>query len=150
MKKHTEDRLEDAIIAQLCEHDDYRYVDYRDGEARGENDRPRYDKARALDPLLVLEFIKNTQEKVWNSLQAIHGEETAELVLDHLGKELDTKGVPATRRPPMAVIAAPICGARCGSVTACWISSAASCTCKCPKNASSPTAARSRRSARRR
>ncbi|MEM7602180.1 MAG: type I restriction endonuclease, partial [Verrucomicrobiota bacterium] len=34
-----------------------------------------------------------TQEKVWKRLQAIHGEETGKIVLDHLCKELDTKGV---------------------------------------------------------
>lgn len=88
MKKHTEARLEDAIIDDLCESGGYVFVDYRDGEAKG-----RYDKTRALDPVLVLEFIQKTQEKVWKSLQGIHGEETGKVVLDHLCKELDTKGI---------------------------------------------------------
>ncbi len=88
MKKHTEARLEDAIIDHLCEHGGFIFVDYRDGDAKG-----RYDKARALDPALVLEFIQKTQEKVWKSLHAIHGEETEKIVLDHLCKELDTKGI---------------------------------------------------------
>lgn len=79
MKKHTEARLEDAIIDHLCESGGFVFVDYRDGEAKG-----RYDKARALDPVLVLDFIQKTQEKIWNSLHSIHGEETGKIVLDHL------------------------------------------------------------------
>ena len=88
MKKHTEARLEDAIIDHLCESGGFVFVDYRDGEAKG-----RYDKARALDPALVLDFIQKTQEKIWKSLQGIHGEETGKIVLDHLCKELETKGI---------------------------------------------------------
>ena len=88
MKKHTEARLEDAIVDYLSENGGFVSVNYRDGEAKG-----RYDKARALDPDLVLDFIKKTQQKPWNSLLAIHGEETSRIVLDHLCKELDTKGI---------------------------------------------------------
>ena len=88
MKKHTEARLEDAIVDCLSEQGGFVSVNYRDGEAKG-----RYDKARALDPDLVLDFIKKTQQKPWNSLLAIHGEETSRIVLDHLCKELDTKGI---------------------------------------------------------
>lgn len=88
MKNHLEARLEDAIIDHLCASGGFVFVDYRDGEAKG-----RYDKARALDPALVLDFIQKTQEKVWKSLQGIHGEETGKIVLDHLCKELETKGM---------------------------------------------------------
>lgn len=88
MKKHTEARLEDAIIDHLTTQGGYVFVDYRDGEAKD-----RYDKTRALDPALVLGFIKETQEKMWKSLEAIHGTETGKVVLDHLVKELDTKGM---------------------------------------------------------
>ena len=55
------------------------FVDYRDGEAKG-----RYDKAQALDPALVLDFIQKMQEKIWKILQGIGGEETGKIVLDHL------------------------------------------------------------------
>ncbi len=41
MKKHTEARLEDAIIDHLTTQGGYVFVDYRDGEAKD-----RYDKAR--------------------------------------------------------------------------------------------------------
>ena len=88
MKKHSEARLEDAIVEHLSEFGGFEYVDYRDGEANG-----RYDKTRALDPVMVLAFIQKTQEKVWNSLHAIHGEEAGKVVIDHLCKELETKGM---------------------------------------------------------
>ena len=88
MKKHTEARLEDAIIDCLTTDGGYVFVDYRSGLAKD-----RYDKALALDPALVLDFIEATQEKTWNSLAAIHGADTGKVVLDHLVKELDTKGM---------------------------------------------------------
>ena len=88
MKKHTEARLEDAIIDSLCNHGGFVKVDYLEGEAKGQ-----YDQERALDPALVLSFIQLTQAKAWESLQGIHGDETDKVVLDHLCKELDTKGV---------------------------------------------------------
>jgi type I restriction enzyme R subunit len=88
MKKHTEARLEDAIIDHMTTQGGYVFVDYREGEAKD-----RYDKTRALDPALVLGFIQATQEKMWKSLEAIHGTETGKVVLDHLVKELDTKGM---------------------------------------------------------
>lgn len=88
MKKHTEARFEDAIVHHLCEHGGYAFVDYLKGEAAG-----RYDKARALDPALVLGFIQATQPRPWQRLQAIHGPATGTVVLDHLVKELDTKGM---------------------------------------------------------
>ncbi|MDP2007977.1 MAG: DEAD/DEAH box helicase family protein [Rubrivivax sp.] len=88
MKPHTEARLEDAIVEQLCSHGGYSFVDYRQGEAKD-----RYDRARALDPALVLGFIQATQARLWQGLQQIHGPETGTVVLDHLVKELDTKGL---------------------------------------------------------
>ena len=88
MKKHTEARLEDAIVDSLTREGGFALVDYRSGPTVG-----RYDKAMALDPALVLAFIQATQPKVWQSLQAIHKDETPKVVLDHLAKELDTKGM---------------------------------------------------------
>jgi type I restriction enzyme, R subunit len=88
MKKHTEARLEDAIIHHLTTQGRYVFVDYREGEAKD-----RYDKARALDPSLVLGFIQATQDKMWKSLHDIHKAETDKVVLDHLVKELETKGM---------------------------------------------------------
>jgi type I restriction enzyme R subunit len=88
MTKHTEARLEDAIIDHLTTSGGYVFVDYREGQAKD-----RYDKARALDPALVLGFIQATQEKMWQSLEGIHKAETGKVVLDHLVKELETKGM---------------------------------------------------------
>ncbi|MBS1910881.1 MAG: type I restriction endonuclease subunit R [Bacteroidetes bacterium] len=88
MRKHTEARLEDAIVHHLCAEGGYVGVDYNNGPAAG-----RYDRARALDPELVLAFIRETQEKAWNGLRAIHGEETGGVVLEHLAKELETRGM---------------------------------------------------------
>ena len=88
MKKHTEARLEDAIVNDLTSRGGFVFVDYRQGEASG-----RYDTEKALDPKLVLDFIRQTQEKVWKSLEAIHGVETDKVVIDHLNKELNTKGI---------------------------------------------------------
>ena len=88
MNKHTEARLEDAIVDHLTSQGGYVFVDYRSGPAKD-----RFDKARALDPALVLGFIQTTQPKPWQSLVAIHGEETGKVVLDHLVKELETKGI---------------------------------------------------------
>ena len=88
MKKHTEARLEDAIIDHLTTQGGYVFVDYREGAAKN-----RYDKARALDPALVMGFIPATQPKLWQSLAAIHGEEAGKVVLDHLVKELETNGM---------------------------------------------------------
>ncbi len=88
MKKHTESRLEDAIVHHMVTRGGYVQVDYNAGEAEG-----RYDRGRALDPALVLGFIQATQAKVWQSLSAIHQDDTAKVVLEHLVKELDTKGM---------------------------------------------------------
>jgi type I restriction enzyme R subunit len=88
MNKHTEARLEDAIVDHLTAQGGYIFVDYRSGPSK-----ERYDTVRALDPALVLAFIQTTQPKPWQSLVAIHGEEAGKVVLDHLVKELETKGI---------------------------------------------------------
>ena len=51
MKKHTEARLEDAIVAELVTRGGFVQVDYNQGEAA-----ERFDRARALDPVLLLGF----------------------------------------------------------------------------------------------
>ncbi|NML19150.1 type I restriction endonuclease subunit R [Azohydromonas caseinilytica] len=88
MKKHTEARFEDAIVHELCASGGYEFIDYRQGPAQG-----RFDRVRALDPVGVLGFIEATQPRLWQGLQAIHGLDAGTVVLDHLVKELDTKGV---------------------------------------------------------
>jgi type I restriction enzyme R subunit len=89
MKKHTEARLEDSIIDHLTTQGGYVCVDYRESAAKD-----RYDKARALDPALVIGLIQATQEKLWKRASPPSTERIRpRLVVDHLLKELETKGV---------------------------------------------------------
>lgn len=88
MRKHTEARLEDAVVTELVTSGGFVQLDYNKGEAVD-----RFDRARALDPALLLGFIQKTQEKAWTALQAIHGEDTDRVVLDHFGKEVETRGL---------------------------------------------------------
>jgi len=80
-KKHTEERLEDAIVESLVSQGGYVQTD--SGE---------FDADRALNPDRVLQFIKDTQPKVFQGLENIHGAETSTVVLDSLCKELELKG----------------------------------------------------------
>jgi len=81
-KKHTEERLENAIEhCLLTQHS------YEKGESKD------YDVDMALEPGRVIHFLKATQAKVWNALEAIHGASTDKVVLDALTKELGTKGM---------------------------------------------------------
>lgn len=57
-----------------------------------------FDRERAIFPEVALGFIRTTQEKIWNKLQALHGEKTDERVLDALCKWMDTHGVLTTLR----------------------------------------------------
>jgi len=56
------------------------------------------DRERAIFPEVALEFIRATQEKNWDKLQALHGDQTGERVLEALCKWLDTHGVLMTLR----------------------------------------------------
>jgi type I restriction enzyme, R subunit len=88
MKKHSEARLEEAIVEEMVVRGGYAFVDYNAGAAKD-----AYDVAKALDPDLVLSFIEKTQPKPWNSLKAIHGDSAGEVLIDDLCKELETKGM---------------------------------------------------------
>ncbi len=81
-KKHTETEFEGAIEHQFLENDCYQL---------GSSDD--YDTSRALEPRRVIDFIKNTQEKVWQSLSNIHRGDTEKVVLDDLVKALETQGM---------------------------------------------------------
>mgnify|MGYP001550211803 CR=1 FL=1 len=82
MKKHTENRLEDAIEYWLLNEHGYDKGASKD-----------YDVEHALEPARVIKFIKETQEKVWNNLTAVHGDAAEELLIEGLVKELNTKGM---------------------------------------------------------
>lgn len=81
-KKHTEDKLEDAIEHQFLEKDRYQKGALGD-----------YDTGRALEPDRVIAFIKQTQTKPWQALQAIHGGDTEKIVLDDLCKTIEIQGL---------------------------------------------------------
>ena len=67
-----------------------------DGYARV--DGQGFDRERAIFPGEVLAFIQATQAKVWDKLEALHGEQTGARVLEALCKWLDTYGTLDTLR----------------------------------------------------
>ena len=57
-----------------------------------------FDRERAIFSDVALDFIRATQIKTWEKLQALHGEQTGDRVLEALCKWLDTHGVLTTLR----------------------------------------------------
>jgi type I restriction enzyme R subunit len=57
-----------------------------------------FDRARAIFPSVVLDFIKDTQPKEWAKLEALHGPKTGEQILTDLCKWMDANGSLATLR----------------------------------------------------
>ena len=86
MKRTSEAAFETAIETVLLD-DGYTRVD-----AKG------FDRERAIFPAEALAFIRATQGKVWEKLEALHGEQTGARVLESLCKWLDTHGALATLR----------------------------------------------------
>lgn len=86
MKRTSEAAFETAIEAVLLA-DGYSRVDAKS-----------FDRERAIFPDEALAFIRATQVKVWEKLEALHGEQTGARVLESLCKWLDTHGTLATLR----------------------------------------------------
>lgn len=86
MKRTSEAAFETAIEASLLA-DGYKRLD-----GKG------FDRERAILPDEALAFIRATQTKVWEKLEALHGEQTGARVLESLCKWLDTHGALATMR----------------------------------------------------
>src|ERR1035438_3116763 len=57
-----------------------------------------FDQARAIFPETVLAFIRETQEKEWKKLEALHGAKTGEQIIADLCKWMDANGSLATLR----------------------------------------------------
>lgn len=57
-----------------------------------------FDPEQAIFPKQVLAFIRATQTKAWEKLEALHGDKTGERVLHDLCKWMDTHGMLATLR----------------------------------------------------
>lgn len=83
MGNYKEIAFEDFIEQQLIELHGYRQ----------RNARKHYDKKRALDAGLVLEFIKATQQNIWERYEAQFGEYAANKLLDRLDAEITSRGV---------------------------------------------------------
>lgn len=86
MKRTSEAAFETAIEAALL------------GEGYTRVDAKGFDRERAIFPDEALAFIRSTQGKVWEKLEALHGEQTGARVLESLCKWLDTHGTLATLR----------------------------------------------------
>ena len=54
-----------------------------------------FDRDRAIFPDTVLAFIRETQPKEWERLQALHDDQMGDQVLSDLCKWLETNGSPA-------------------------------------------------------
>lgn len=68
--------------------------------ARGfvSSDAATFERASAIFPAAALDFIRETQPKVWKQLEALHGTKTGEQVLSDLCKWMDAHGSLATLR----------------------------------------------------
>jgi type I restriction enzyme R subunit len=60
--------------------------------------RDGFNRARAIFPAVVLDFIRDTQPKEWAKLEALHGPNTGEQILTDLCKWMDANGSLATLR----------------------------------------------------
>jgi type I restriction enzyme, R subunit len=78
--KHIELRFEDAIDLELCAR----------GYTKGSPEK--YDADRALFPRDVIDYIKLSQAKKWQSLLDLQGDSAETILLDALVKELAIKG----------------------------------------------------------
>lgn len=77
-----ETAIEDVLLAQGYE----------------KHDSKSFDRERAIFPEVALDFIRTTQTKTWDKLEALHGDKTGERVLEALCKWMDTHGSLATLR----------------------------------------------------
>ena len=82
MSLHKEIRLEEEICDYLGKHDWL----YADGDAA------QCDKARALFPPDVIEWVQATQPKAWEVLTKNHGSGAAEILLARLRDQIDQRG----------------------------------------------------------
>ena len=86
MKRTSEAAYETAIEAVLL------------GQGYEPVDDKGFDRERAIFPEEVLAFIQGTHAAVWQKLEALHGEQAGERVLESLCKWLNTHGTLTTLR----------------------------------------------------
>ncbi len=63
----------------------------RGGYVKG--DLALFDRALAIDSMVLFKFIKDTQKEIWDSLSTIHGAEAEKKFSYRLNQELDTRGM---------------------------------------------------------
>src|SRR5512140_1264421 len=71
-------------------------------------DPANFDRERAIDPTVVIPFIRDTQPKAWQALEKLHGAGTATVVLDDLCKAMDTQGCLAVLRHGFKCFGKPV------------------------------------------
>jgi len=86
MKSTSERAFEDAIEAVLLKRGYQKHVS------------KDFDREKAIFPEEAVGFIQDTQKKEWAKLEVLHGEKTAERVIEALCKWMDTHGVLTTLR----------------------------------------------------
>jgi len=86
MKRTSEAAFETAIEEVLLAHGYERHYS------------KTFDREQAIFPEVVLDFIRTTQDKIWEKLEALHGDKTGERVLEALCKWMDREGSLATLR----------------------------------------------------
>ena len=62
------------------------------------HDSKSFDREQAIFPDVALDFIRATQTKTWEKLEALHGDKTGERVLEALCKWMDREGALTTLR----------------------------------------------------
>lgn len=82
MSLHKEIKLEDEVCAALA----------AQGWLYAEGDAQTYDRARAMFPADVLDWVQETQPKAWESLTKNHGTAAEAALLDRIRKQLDDRG----------------------------------------------------------
>ena len=78
---HTEKAFEDVIEAHLLTACGYEKRDWKE-----------FDRERAIDPDVFIGFVQETQPELWESLESLHGADTAGVLLDDLCKAMDAQG----------------------------------------------------------
>ncbi len=79
---HTEQTFEEAIEHHLLNHGGY---------VQGHSDD--FDAKLGLFPNYVIAFLKQSQPKAWDKIEAVHKDETENKVLQRMIKEIDLRGV---------------------------------------------------------
>ena len=82
MSIHKEIRFEDEICAHLAEH----------GWLYEPSSAALYDRKRALFAPDLVEWVQETQPKVWESLNRSHGADAESALLDRVRKQIDDRG----------------------------------------------------------